>query len=90
MMDGWDWVWGTLMMIVFWGGLAAVVIVGVRAFGGTGRRASGGAEAPDARAILEGRFARGEISEEEFEDRRRVLGLAGEPNRPDGKVAGAR
>ncbi len=28
---------------------------------------------PDAKAILEERFARGEISKEEFEERKRVL-----------------
>ncbi len=76
MMDGWDWVWGSLMMVVFWGGLAAVVIAGVRAFGGNARR-SGGSETPDAKAILEARFARGEISESEFEDRKRALGITG-------------
>jgi putative membrane protein len=91
MMDGWDWVLGTLMMIAFWGGLAAVVIVGVRAFGGNSRRGSGEAETLDARAILDARFARGEISQEEFEDRKRVLGLAGGVNRQyDGKAAAAR
>ena len=91
MMDGWDWVWGALMMIVFWGGLAAVVIVGVRAFGGNSRRGSGEAETPDARAVLDARFARGEISQEEYEDRKRVLGFADEVNRQyDGKVGAAR
>lgn len=81
MMDGWDWVWGTLMMVVFWGGLAAAIVVGVRAFGGNSRRGTGGAEKPDAKAILDARFARGEISQEEFEDRKRVLGLEDGVNR---------
>lgn len=71
MMDGSDWFWGSLMMIVFWGGLVAAIVFGVRAFGGGSRRSSG--EATDAEAILETRFARGEISQEEFEERRRVL-----------------
>lgn len=78
------------MMVVFWGGLAAVVIIGVRAFGGNPRRASGETETPDAKAILEARFARGEISQEEFEDRRRVLGLVGVNGRYNRKVAGVR
>lgn len=69
MMDGWDWVWGTLMMLAFWGGLAFVVVFAVRV--GTSR--AGPAEGPDATTILENRFARGEISQEEFEDRKRVL-----------------
>jgi putative membrane protein len=91
MMDGWDWVWGTLMMVVFWGGLSAVIVVGVRAFGGNSRRGAGEAEKPDAKAILDARFARGEISQEEFEDRKRALGLGDGVNRQyDGKVAGVR
>jgi putative membrane protein len=73
MMDGWDWVWGTLMMIVFWGGLVAVIVFAVRVFGGDPRRGSGDAQIPDARTVLENRFARGEISQEEFEQRKRVL-----------------
>jgi putative membrane protein len=73
MMDGWDWVWGTLMMLVFWGGLAAVVVLGVRAFGGGSRRGSEDTQVPDAKTVLENRFARGEISQEEFEQRKRVL-----------------
>jgi putative membrane protein len=71
MMDGWDWFWGTLMMLVFWGGLAAVIVFAIKAFGG-GRR--GSSEKTDAVTILESRFARGEISQEEFVERKRVLG----------------
>lgn len=80
MMDGWDWVWGTVMMIVFWGGLAAVVVVAVRAFGGDRRTTE--TRAPDARAILEARFARGEISNEELHDGLRALGY-GVPQNDD-------
>lgn len=91
MMDGWDWVWGTLMMVVFWGGLAAVVVLGVRAFGSNPRRGPAESDKPDAEAILDARFARGEISEEEFEDRKRALGLDGGRNGQfEGKIAGAR
>ena len=69
---GW-WVFGTLMMLVFWGGLAALVILAIRGWGG---RRGDDAEKPGgsaARFILEERFARGEISREEFEERRRIL-----------------
>lgn len=72
-MDGSDWLWGALMMLLFWGGLAAVIVFAVRASSGRGSRPSSG-EAIDARTILEGRFAKGEISQEEFEQRKRVLG----------------
>ena len=69
----------SLMMIVFWGGLIALVVWAVRSFGnpaGTERRRE---SPPDALAILEERFARGEIDQEEFERRRAVL--RGEPPR---------
>lgn len=71
MMDGWDWFWGALMMLLFWGGLAAVIVFAVRAFGGSSRRWSN--EKTDAVTILEARFARGEISREEFEERKSAL-----------------
>ena len=63
-----------LMMLIFWGGVLALVIFAVR--GGFGTRASPGESSqrmPDAKEILSERFARGEISEEEFEQRKRVL-----------------
>lgn len=71
MMDGWDWVWGTLMMLLFWGGLAVVIVFAVRAFGGGSR--PNASDTTDAKSILEARFARGEISRVEFEERKRVL-----------------
>jgi len=70
MMNGWDWFWGALMMILFWGGLAAAVVIAVRTFGRPHRDAD---RATDAKAILEARFARGEISREELEDGRKAL-----------------
>ena len=73
MMDGSDWIWGALMMLVFWGGLVAVVVFAARWLGGGSRRDSGVGGTPDARTVLENRFARGEISQEEFEQRKRVL-----------------
>jgi len=72
MMDGSDWFWGAFMMLLFWGGLAAVIVFAARSFGGGGSRRSEG-ETTDAETILEIRFAKGEISQEEFEERRRVL-----------------
>ena len=72
MMHGWDWFWGPLMMLLFWGGLAAVIVFAVRASTSGSRRNSG--EETDARAILEARFAKGEISEDEFERRKSALG----------------
>jgi uncharacterized membrane protein len=61
------------MMIGFWGGLVAAVVVGVRLFGGSRR----GFEEPDATTILRNRYARGEISDQELEERMTVLGSRG-------------
>jgi putative membrane protein len=62
------------MMLIFWGGLVALAVFLVR--GGLATRPSHGEQTrngPDAQEILAERFARGEISEDEFEQRRRVL-----------------
>lgn len=56
--------------------LLALVAVAVFLVGGFGGRRFPGGEkrsGPDAREILAQRFARGEISEEEFEERKQVL-----------------
>ena len=72
--DGWGgWIWGALMMVVFWGGLVALVVFLVRGFGGRPSQRDERPSRADAGEILAERFARGEISEDEFEQRRRVL-----------------
>ncbi|MEO8424731.1 MAG: SHOCT domain-containing protein [Actinomycetota bacterium] len=63
-----SWVWGLVMMVVMVGVVALIVWAIVR----TGDR-PGAAHRPDALGILEERFARGEIDQEEFERRRQVL-----------------
>ena len=71
---GWgNWILGFLMMVLFWGGLIALVILALRSWDASGRRGSSDARRPGAREILEERFAKGEISEDEFAERRRVL-----------------
>ncbi len=70
---GWGWVFGALMMLLFWGGLVALVIFAIRGWGGRQEEKPGQPRAQDAKAILEERFARGEISKEEFEERAAVL-----------------
>lgn len=71
MMWGWDnGGWGIAWMLLSWGFLVGAIYVIVRAVAGSttdaGRRR-------ESRDILEERFARGEISAEEFEERKRVL-----------------
>ena len=71
---GWWLVLGPLGMIVFIAVIVAIIIVLVRWFGGTGHPVAH-AQPPSGTAmdILKERFARGEIDEEEFADRRRLL-----------------
>jgi uncharacterized membrane protein len=64
-----------------------VVVFAIKGFGGT--RRSSKTQTPDARTVLETRFAEGDISGEEFEDRKKTLGLVGLNPQDDGKVAGA-
>jgi len=70
---GWGgWLLGGLMMLLFWGGIIAVLFFAVRAFAGNGRQQP----TPDgdsALDILKKRYARGEISQEEYEAVRRDL-----------------
>ena len=78
MMDGG---WGTLgilwllVQLLFWGGLLAVIvwaalrITANRQGGGTDARVGG----DSAEEVLRQRFARGEIDQEEYEERHRIL-----------------
>lgn len=72
--DGWGgWIGGALMMLLFWGGLIALVVFLVRASGTRSSQQEGKQRRLDAREILAERFARGEISDDEFEQRKRIL-----------------
>lgn len=81
-MMGWDmgfgWggmFFGGLMMIVFWGGLIALIVLAVRSFSGasnTSRESLDRQRSPSAAAqtpleIVQTRYARGEIGKEEYE-----------------------
>jgi len=78
MMDG-GWgifgIMGTLVPLLFFGGLIAVLVWAVvritanRQGGGTEPRAGG----DSAEEVLRQRFARGEIDAEEYDERRRIL-----------------
>lgn len=67
MMAGMGWL-GILTMALFWIGLVLLIVWGVS--GIAARRPDHG---PSALEILQQRFARGEISREEFEQARQVL-----------------
>ena len=77
--SGWAWLWMTLMMVIFCGAL----VVAVFAVFAIVRRPDRDIErSSDARQILDGRFARGEIDADEYEQRRRILDGAAQPTRP--------
>ncbi len=70
--DGWyGMMYGPLMMILFIAIIVGIVVLVLRWLGPG--RVSGRAEKSPL-DILEERFARGEIDQDEFEERRRVLG----------------
>ncbi len=62
--------WGVWWMIASWVIVVAIVALVVRALMPTG---GSGERSPDPRRILEERFARGEVSEQEYRERKRVL-----------------
>ncbi|RFP85559.1 SHOCT domain-containing protein [Rhodobacteraceae bacterium 63075] len=62
---------GIAMMLVFWGIIIALIIFAVKWFNGS--QGGGTRGKRDALDILRDRFASGEIDEEEFDRRRKVL-----------------
>ena len=73
-MMGWGgWFYGPLMMVVFFALLVGAVLLIVRLLGADSR--DGGTGRGDgALQILRERFAKGEITREEFEEAKKVLG----------------
>jgi putative membrane protein len=66
-MSGWMWPYSVLMMLLFWGVLAVLIVWLVRRF-------SGPSIGPDtAQEVLKRRFAAGEISPEDYEKTRHAL-----------------
>jgi putative membrane protein len=86
-MQGWGWGWGpgwwivgSFLWIVFWV-VVIVVLIGLL----RGRRTPGeGRSMTPALRILEERYAKGEISREEFLERRSVLSGTGPAPPPPG------
>lgn len=72
------WVAMIAMMVIFWG---LVILAGVMIFRGNGGSRSGlggGTQERGAAAILDDRFARGEVDSDEYEARKAALrGAAG-------------
>ena len=88
MMMGWEWgfgwggmLFGGLIMIIFWGGLIALIVLAIRGFTSNSSRSdynlNSSYPADSAREtpleMLQARYARGEISKEEYEAIRQDL-----------------
>jgi len=78
--NGSGWGWGgwlamSLMMLIVWGSIVAVVVLLVRGTGGAYRAPTPtpGEAGDQALRILDERFARGEIDAEEYRTRRDLL-----------------
>lgn len=74
---GWSWghmVFGSLMMILFWGVIVVAIVLAVRWLGSGSSQATPSATLRNkALDILEERFAQGEIDKDEFVERKRLL-----------------
>jgi Predicted membrane protein len=69
--DGWFWMLGGILLLI---GFVILVVWAVTALSRTGHAPTPGPSGPKANDILRERFARGEITEQEFEQARKVLG----------------
>ena len=68
------WIFGILIMVLFWGLVIAAIVLGIRWLVRADRRGSHeGPATPDALELLRERYARGEIDEAEYERRKIVL-----------------
>ena len=71
---GWaHWILGPLMMLLFLVAAVGIVVVLLRWLGGVGDAPRPPRRGSSARGILEERYARGEIDEKEFQERKRTL-----------------
>jgi len=70
---GWWMMFGGILMVLFWGLIIAVVVWGVKRVTERGSAGSTTPEKGDALDIAKERYARGEISREEFEQIKKDL-----------------
>jgi len=70
-MSGWWMVLGSIWMLLFWGGLIILVIWGIKKL--SQRDGGGGGGGRSALDIARERYARGEITKEQFEQMKKDL-----------------
>lgn len=72
MHEGWGWwmVFGGIWMVVFWGGIIALIVWGISRLT---RRGSSSPEKQTPLEIAKERYARGEITKEQFEQIKKDL-----------------
>ena len=68
--SGWGWIFGPLIMLAFWGGFVAVAVWIVRAVWRSGEPRATSQSSLD---IAKARYARGEITHEQFEQIKKDL-----------------
>ena len=73
MMGGGGWFFGPIMMVVFFALLIGAVMIIARMIGPNRHAGDGGEPVDRALGILRERFAKGEITKEEFEEARKTL-----------------
>ncbi len=74
MMGGFGWGWFMpIFMILFWGLVIWAVVALVRGAARPGGSGSASSQAVSAIEVLKGRYARGEVSKEEYEEKKRDL-----------------
>jgi putative membrane protein len=67
------WIIGGLVMLLFWGGLIALVFFTIRAFSSSRQESGHAGSSETALEILKRRYARGEIDRTEYEEKRRDI-----------------
>lgn len=70
---GWWMVFGGIWMVLFWGGIIALVVWGIKKLTERGGSGTGGTDKRDPLDIAKERYARGDISKEEFEQIKKDL-----------------
>jgi putative membrane protein len=78
-MSGRGYTLGTISMVLFWGAVIAGIVLLVRHLGSSGQQTPAPPSLPATpEQLLAGRFARGEIDEQEYRQRLAVLQGAGQ------------